>query len=57
MGSEEYSTQEMMIIAAAREIRDSEVVFVGMRLPIMAFGLARLTHAPNAVRLPISRVN
>ena len=51
MGSEEYSTQEMMIIAAAREIRDSEVVFVGMRLPIMAFGLARLTHAPNAVGL------
>lgn len=46
-----YSTQELMIIAAAREIRDGEVVFVGMRLPIAAFGVARLTHAPNAVGL------
>jgi glutaconate CoA-transferase subunit B len=46
-----FSTQELMIIAAAREIRDGEVVFVGMRLPIMAFGVARLTHAPNAVGL------
>lgn len=46
-----YSTQELMIIAAAREIRDGEVVFVGMRLPITAFGVARLTHAPNAVGL------
>ena len=40
-----------MIIAASREICDGEVVFVGMRLPMMAFGVARLTHAPNAVRL------
>lgn len=46
-----YSTQELMIIAAAREIQDGEVVFVGMRLPITAFGVARLTHAPNAVGL------
>ncbi len=46
-----YSTQELMIIAAAREIRDGEVIFVGMRLPIMAFGVARLTHAPTAVGL------
>lgn len=47
----DYSTQELMIIAAAREIQDGEVVFVGMRLPITAFGVARLTHAPNAVGL------
>ncbi len=38
-----------MIIAAAREIADGEIVFVGMRLPITAYGVARLTHAPNAV--------
>jgi glutaconate CoA-transferase subunit B len=48
---ETFSTQELMIIAAAREIQDGEVVFVGMRLPITAFGVARLTHAPNAVGL------
>lgn len=41
--------QQMMIVAAAREIADGDVVFVGMRLPIVAFGVARLTHAPNAI--------
>lgn len=46
-----FSTQQLMIIATAREIRDGEVVFVGMRLPIAAYGVARLTHAPNAVGL------
>jgi glutaconate CoA-transferase subunit B len=51
MSGEDYSSQEMMIIAASREINDGEVVFVGMRLPMMAFAVARLTHAPNAVGL------
>jgi glutaconate CoA-transferase subunit B len=46
-----YSTQELMIIATAREIADEELVFVGMRLPITAYGVARLTHAPDAVGL------
>ena len=46
-----YSTQQLMIIAAAREIMDHEVVFVGMRLPIAAFGVAKRTHAPNAIGL------
>jgi glutaconate CoA-transferase subunit B len=45
----EISTQQRLIIAAAREISDRDVVFVGMRLPIIAFGVARLTHAPEAV--------
>ena len=36
-----------MVAAAAREIRDGEVVFVGMRLPLLAFCLARSTHAPG----------
>ena len=49
--SRKYSTQELMIIAASREIKDHEVVFVGMRLPITAFGVAKLTHAPDAVGL------
>jgi glutaconate CoA-transferase subunit B len=40
-----------MVSAAAREIRDGEVVFVGMRLPLLAFCLARSTHAPGAVGL------
>ena len=40
-----------MVVAAAREIRDHEVVFVGMRLPLLGFGLAKATHAPDAVGL------
>lgn len=42
---------ELMVAAAAREIRDGEVVFVGMRLPLIAFVVAKKTHAPNAVGL------
>jgi glutaconate CoA-transferase subunit B len=38
-----------MVAAAAREIADGEVVFVGMRLPLLGFLLAKATHAPNAV--------
>src|SRR3982074_1914046 len=40
-----------MVVAAAREIGDGEVVFVGMRLPLLAFGLAKRTHAPRAIGL------
>jgi glutaconate CoA-transferase subunit B len=40
-----------MVAAAAREIRDDEIVFVGMRLPLIAFVVAKRTHAPNAVGL------
>ena len=49
--SAEYSPQELMVVAAAREIADGEVVFVGMRLPLLAFGLAKRTHAPAAIGL------
>jgi glutaconate CoA-transferase subunit B len=38
-----------MIAAAAREIRDREVVFVGMRLPLVAFAIAKELHAPSAI--------
>ena len=44
-----YTRPELMVAAAAREIRDGEVVFVGMRLPLLAYCLARSTHAPTAV--------
>lgn len=33
---------------ASREIHDGDLVFVGMRLPILAFAVARNAHAPNA---------
>jgi glutaconate CoA-transferase, subunit B len=46
-----YTPAELMVAAAAREIRDGEVVFVGMRLPLIAFALAKRTHAPGAIGL------
>ena len=46
-----YTFSELMVAAASREIRDAELVFVGMRLPMLAFLVARRTHAPNAVGL------
>ena len=41
--------RELMVIAAGREIRDDDVVFVGMRLPLVAFAFAKRTHAPGAI--------
>jgi glutaconate CoA-transferase subunit B len=46
-----FSRGELMVAAAAREIRDAELVFVGMRLPMIAFALAKRTHAPRATGL------
>lgn len=45
----DYTLSELMVAAAAREIHDGDMVFVGMRLPILGFLLAQATHAPNAV--------
>ena len=43
-----YTDQELMVAVASREIHDGDLVFVGMRLPILAYAVARSTHAPNA---------
>ena len=47
----DISAGELMVAQAAREIRDGENVFVGMRLPLIAFVVAKRTHAPNAIGL------
>src|SRR5260221_12624964 len=47
----DYTARELMVVCAARQIRDGENVFVGMRLPLIAFALAKRTHAPNCVGL------
>jgi glutaconate CoA-transferase subunit B len=44
-----YSADEMMTVAAARELRDGEVCFVGIGLPSTAANLARGRHAPDVV--------
>ncbi len=49
MPNTSYTLPQLMVTAAAREIADGEVVFVGMRLPLLGFLLAKSTHAPEAV--------
>jgi glutaconate CoA-transferase subunit B len=46
-----FTERELMVIAAGREIQDGETVFVGMRLPLLAFAFAKRTHAASAIGL------
>ena len=46
-----YSSAELMIVNAARLLRDRDVVFVGVGQPNLACNLARRTHAPNLVMI------
>ena len=46
-GSGEFTAGEMMTIAAARALKNSDVCFVGIGAPSAACNLARLTHAPG----------
>src|SRR6266446_8122525 len=49
MTAVEYTTNEIMTIAAARLLKNGAVCFVGIGLPSTAANLARLTHAPDIV--------
>jgi glutaconate CoA-transferase subunit B len=46
-----HSSAELMIINAARLLRDGDVVFVGVGQPNLACNLAKRTHAPNLVMI------
>jgi glutaconate CoA-transferase subunit B len=43
----DYTPNEIMTIAAARELRSEDVCFVGIGLPSAACNVARLSHAPD----------
>ncbi len=45
----DWTSDEMMTIAAARTLRDGMACFVGIGLPSTAANLARRTHAPDLV--------
>jgi glutaconate CoA-transferase subunit B len=45
----EYTSAEMMAVAAARRLPDGAVCFVGIGLPSQAANLALATHAPDCV--------
>jgi len=45
----DYTLAELLVATAAREIKDGDVVFVGVGIPGLGAGLAKLTHAPNMI--------
>jgi glutaconate CoA-transferase subunit B len=51
MSTPAYGSSELMTVNAARLLRDSDAVFVGVGLPNLACNLARRTHAPNLVMI------
>jgi glutaconate CoA-transferase subunit B len=51
MTADEYTPFELMAAAGARELRDGEIVAVGLGLPVVASFLAKRTHAPNLTML------
>jgi glutaconate CoA-transferase subunit B len=46
-----YSSAELMIVNAARLLKNGDVVFVGVGQPNLACNLARRTHAPELVMI------
>ena len=47
----EYTANELMIVNAARLLRDGDTVFVGVGVPNLACNLARRTHAPSLLMI------
>lgn len=47
----DYTSSELMAAAGARELRDGQIVAVGLGLPVVASFLAKKTHAPNMTML------
>lgn len=43
----EYTKNQMMAVAMARQVRDGATVIVGTGLPLVAASLAKNTTAPN----------
>jgi glutaconate CoA-transferase subunit B len=49
--AKDYTTDEMMTVLMSREVRNDDVMIVGVATPMVwsAFTLAKLTHAPDAI--------
>ena len=48
-GRKEYSSQEIMTITAAREIKDGDIVFCGTGISMLAATAAKRINAPQSV--------
>ncbi len=46
-----YKLSELMVVRCAKEIKDGEVVFAGVGLPLITVSFAMATHAPNMILL------
>jgi glutaconate CoA-transferase subunit B len=54
----DYTSFELMAAAGARELKDGEIVGVGLGLPVVSSFLAKRTHAPNlTILLELGVVN
>lgn len=49
MAEQNYTLTELMTVAAAREIKDGDIVFAGTGLPMLGVMLAQQTYAPNCI--------
>lgn len=48
MSEVQYNIAEQMIVSAAREIKDGDIIYAGVGIPNVAVLLAKFSHAPNA---------
>ncbi len=46
-----YTSAELMVVQAARRLRDGDRVFVGVGMPNLAANLAKRSHAPNLLMI------
>lgn len=49
--AKEFTRAEMMVVEASREIKDGEIVIIGVGFPLIGSLLALRTHAPSALLL------
>ena len=51
MLTKKITKEELLIVTAARQIKDHDVCVLGIGMPILAGALAKQTHAPKAILL------
>ena len=44
-----YTAQDQMIVSAARQIKNDDIVYVGVGLPMLSAMFAKHNHAPDCV--------
>jgi len=44
----EYTAADQMVVSGAHQIRDNDVIYVGLGLPFLSTLLAKYTHAPDS---------